>query len=705
MQGVDQERVQQSAKLFAQGQFEPAGKILRRLLSEQPSEKDQHQILVLLGLCSQGLGRTEEAVGYFERAIQVDEYSAIAHFYLGRTLVEQHQLDRARSALMQALSLDPNNGEARALIGMMSMQTGDLDGAVSELRTALRANPNSVAAQSALARVLVMQDEVEEAEQLATQAVQANPKHAGAQEALAAVFIKQGRTAFAEQCLRNAVELQPNSGELQSGLASVLYHQGKDREALPHFQAALSRGFGGARTAINASVSLARTGDRQQAWQVLEQAFQRWPDDGDLRLALADYRLGAGQPDQAQDLISVLEADRFDVRLLQTRIYQALGQVDQAMDLIDTMIEREAPAESRMARLLKLDLAGINQNLEAAQAAAMPLLERTPPDAEAARAWAGACHRLGRLELALEPVERLLNETEFEASDEGRAEQASLHQMLAEMKHRLGQHDAALAHLGRTARRSIAIADRLNQQNQHDLLALWQHDDFDESHRKAPDDGWPAPVIVAGWPGSGREMLLAALLEAADQMTVLDPAGGPARRQALDIPFRPDSMRQFSEGKWLTARKRYYRGNEPGLIKPVVLDPDWYEMSAIPALGRHFPGLTVIWPEIDPRDLELHYRFTGYRDVPQLRDVLQDEQTLAKKLSQLLPVRVIPIPRTHLFEQPQVVIDHLAEMLGIEAVPAMLARLERVREEQGFLADGQWQHYQPLFMSEQINSE
>ncbi|MEM7054102.1 MAG: hypothetical protein AAF446_06085, partial [Pseudomonadota bacterium] len=365
---------------------------------------------------------------------------------------------------------------------------------------------------------------------------------------------------------------------------------------------------------------------------------------------------------------------------------------------LDQAIASALEDEARYARLLKVDICSQHDRLTQAQQAIEPLLKVTPPDSEAVQTWVRACRRLKRADLALSPVQRLLKEAESSETEQAAVDRARLHQLLAELHERLQQPEQALKHLGRTSWRPAPMADILQQQKESGVLQQWFEYQQTKVDLQAPDDGLPPPIIVAGWPGSGRELILSALLEASEQLLLLDSSTDEARRQALGLPAAgPDRVLGQHESVMHTARKRYMRGLDRDQLPKPVLDTAWYEMSAIPVLATAFPGLIVIWPEFDARDLELYFRFSGYQDVPTLAEQLAEELKLAGQFSQQLPVRVISIHRRDLFVAPGQVIAKLCNRLGIRPVPAMQARLEFTRSNGNLLPDERWQAYRPLF--------
>ena len=696
MPEVDVDILRHAIQLISARSFDQAETVLARALDEAPEDDEA---LVLMGLCQHGQKGPAAGLPFFERAVQANDGSVNAHYYRGRMLQSLGQLHEAREALAQSLALNPNFVEARTVLGTISLQQGQLERAASELRTALRANEGYVPALSVLARVLVQQDELDEAEKIAIHAIRLQPENPAAQEAMAFVFVKQGRDDFAEQCLRNALDKMPDNAEFHASLADILMRRRRHREALPHFAKALSSPAVTAKTAFNMSISLARTGDLQQAWQLLEQAHQRWPDDQGIRIGLAEYCVRGGQADAAQTLIDELDANRFDVRMIQINIQQALGHSDQAIALTNQIIEFGTDEEVRHVRLLKANLASQSNDLDTAQQAIEPLLQASPPDAEAVLAWVQICRRSQRYDLALKPVQQMLDQLEDVDDPKADQDRAQLHQLLAELHESLDQPEQALRHLGRTSWRRAPMTAILQEQSELGSLDKWLKNTDSRVDASAPDDGLPAPIIVAGWPGSGRELILPMLMEAADQLIVLDSDSAKSRREALGLPSPvPEMVLDQHESVQLTARKRYMRGLDRNQLPRPVLDTSWYEMSAIPALAMAFPGVTVIWPECDPRDLELHFRFCGYQDVPMLMEQLAEEKKLAKRLSQQLPVKVISIDRCDLFHAPEQIIAKLAEGIGIEAVPGMQERLDLARANTVLLPDERWRAYQPLFL-------
>lgn len=70
--------------------------------------------MAIAGMAKNHLGRWEEAVAWFRRAIEANRNHPYAHFVLGAALAHLGRLDEARSAVRAALALNPTFSISRA---------------------------------------------------------------------------------------------------------------------------------------------------------------------------------------------------------------------------------------------------------------------------------------------------------------------------------------------------------------------------------------------------------------------------------------------------------------------------------------------------------------------------------------------------------------------------------------------------------------
>lgn len=696
MSAAESDLSQQAAKLFSERRFNEAERLFKRIVD---ADADNYQALMMLGLCRRGTGQFESALKCLKKAAELGDGSAATHYYHGRMLAELGRDDEAREALAQAVALDPNHVEARTMMGVLSIQRGDLARAISELRVALRARADHVPAMAALARALVQSGDVDEAHKLASQAVQINPDQPAAQDAMARVYLAQGHVDFAEQCLRNALKKAPESGELNGGMAAILRRTGRFREALKHYREAIRRNYGGSDVVLGASECLTRVGDPQQAWQLIEQARQKWPKDRALNTRSAEVRLLNGEPDSALEIVEAIDDGMADLALLKARIAHAQGNTGDAYAQLEGLTADPQPQVAREARLMTGRLKTLDRDLEGARAALEPLMQTATPDPDAVYTWVEACRHNGQPLEGVDAMERLLASSEIQPRDHGR-----LHQMLGNLHEEGDQPEKAAPHLLEAAWIPAPHARVLAPQHSSGLIGQWLDHDWRAEEFDVPADDLPRPVLIAGWPGTGRE-ILAAAVGAHPAVRQLNPEAAARRREALDIPMPPTEAEALPEATIHTGRRRFLRGFEDTRSAGPVVDFGWWEATAIPVIARYFPELVVLKPEADERDLELYWRLGGYAAVDELRQAYRQEEQLWQHVEDHLPIRIVRIPRAELSGDPEKAVGAIAEALGLEVDPAMHDALKRAAEQLQLPAEGRWKAYEGRFDADPAPTE
>ena len=679
----------QAIKHYQSGHFREAEQLFRRLLQQDPNN---WQFTLMLGLSRHSLGDSDEGFKWVKRSVELGDGQPSTHYYYGRLLSDSGKPSAAREQFAQAIALDPNHVEARTGMGLVSLIAGDRKRAVGELKTALRANDDYIPALLALARALVDLEQFDEAWPYANKALQAAPESAVPQEVMGRVLFGKGQLDFAEKCFRNALSLRPDHGELHARLADVLRVRHQDQEALQHYVKALESEYGGPEVVIHISVCLERIDDVPQARSLLQKAATRWPEDRFIMLRQAELAMVGGDPDPAGEILAKLDQSDPEVVMMQARLADARGDSVTARDMLERLVEADTEGEHRQARLL---LARIRSNLdpediESAREPIGSLLKRDPPVPDAVLVWAMVCENAGDFSAACQALEDLLSSDSV--SDQDRP---VLHNRLANYYDQADGKALAWANWQKGAWRTAPHAQRLGAQRSSGVLDAWLAHDFNEFDARAFDDGFPEPVVIAGWAGSGREILLTPLA-GHPQVAVLDPQGETRRLEALGLPAEPASLLGAARETMQLARKRFMRGIQRGEPPAVTLETGWWEASAIPALVRHFPGATIVLPVVDPADLALQWRVEGYADVDKMVEVYRKELELWRRMRDKLDLNVIEIGRRELLEDAAGTFDRLCNELGIEPAPAARELAVRICDATRFVAEGRGSRYEPI---------
>jgi len=679
----------QAMKHYQTGHFREAEQLFRRLLQQDPKN---WQFALMLGLSRHSQGDSDEGFKWVKRSVELGDGQPSTHYYYGRLLTDSGKPSAAREQFAQAIALDPNHVEARTGMGLVSLISGDHKRAVGELKTALRANAKYIPALLALARALVDLEQFDEAWPYANKALQAAPESAVPQEIRGRVLFGMGQLDPAEKCFRNALSLRPDHGELHARLADVLRVRHRDQDALQHYVKALESQYGGPEVVINASVCLERIGDVPQARMLLQKAAGRWPEDRSILLRRAELALVGGEPDAAGEILAKLDQAAPEVVMMQARLADAKGDSVSARDMLERLVEADTEGEHRQARLL---LARMRSNvdpddIESAREPIASLLKRDPPVPDAVLVWAMICENAGDFSAACQALEDLL--ASDSVSDQDRP---VLHNRLANCYDKADEKALAWANWQKGAWRTAPHAQRLGAQRSSGVLDAWLAHDFNEFDARAFDDGFPEPVVIAGWAGSGREILLTPLA-GHPQVAVLDPQGETRRLEALGLPAEPASLLGAARETMQLARKRFMRGIQRGEPPAVTLETGWWEASAIPALVRHFPGATIVLPVVDPADLALQWRVEGYADVDKMVEVYRKELELWRRMRDKLDLNVIEIGRRELLEDAAGTFDRLCNELGIEPAPAARELAVRICDATRFVAEGRGSRYEPI---------
>lgn len=212
-----------------QGRFDEA----IALLSESPEMNVEG--LGTLASALQKVGRSDEAMQAFIKALELEPTNAKVQNNLGFFLLEQGRLDEAIPHLMAALKSKSDFPQAHYNLGNVYFQKGDVDGAISHYKNAVRFWPQYSDAQCNLGMALLKIGKPQAALPHVETAIHLHPNFGRAHHHLSEILFQLGRFAESEAEARRAVQLEPEQPLMQYQLALVLDAQKKWSEAEPIF--------------------------------------------------------------------------------------------------------------------------------------------------------------------------------------------------------------------------------------------------------------------------------------------------------------------------------------------------------------------------------------------------------------------------------------------------------------------------------------
>jgi tetratricopeptide (TPR) repeat protein len=256
--------------------------------------------------------------------------------------------------------------------GQSAFQKGDLPRAEADFRAYLKAHPNSAEGLSNLAAVHARRGQFGEAAPLYEKALRANPK-------LVPVHFNYAVTL----------------GQLKEYV-----------KAADHLRTFLKSYPTEARAHQLLGLCLMESGDARGALSALEKSYALNPKDGSILYALAYANARAGEEKRAGELLSRVEGNPTQAKLIEGLIMYRRGMWAEAKGLFEQVVNADPNIQPAVAALGRLEL------LERNDGKAIALLERAVQlNAQDAESWyqLGVLYdRNGRTREAYEPLKKAI---------------------------------------------------------------------------------------------------------------------------------------------------------------------------------------------------------------------------------------------------------------------------------------------------------
>ncbi len=680
----------QAREHFLAGNYHAAEPIYQAALA---ADRDNPHLLLMTGLCRHGLGDSSEALKLLEQAADLDD-DAEAQLFLARVQLDTGQRVEAEQSLKRCLAINPNHAGARTMVGELELHNHRPAAAIQALKAALRIAPDHPPALAALALALVETGQTAQARAYAERALKADPKSLNAQVALARVFQALGHLSFAEQCLRNALDLRPQAIDLIAALGGVVAASGRHAEAVELFNRAIRQGFRTETTLMGAALSLQKLGRFDEAAGLVEQLLAGMPEHFGGRAKLAELYLDRDQADQARQQLAALRSPSQPtaITLLEARLAELEGKLDKAHNLAASLHHDPQASIAERARLLSGRVACARGSAVAARKALMPLIEAGKHEPQASWLLADAIAAGGQIQRAREVLDRLIAD-EIRSSPLVRAQTS---RRLAIMLIQAGEFDAAQAYLEPPGWKTCHYLEQILNNSPAPIFESYLRLDKIDWESFAVEQPRADPVFVLGWPGSGRDLLLAAL-DSAENTTMLDPANSGRRRTALGIPLKPSQLSDLDEGRFRLGRRRFL--SELGASDQRAVDPCWWEAAAVPGLLRYFPGARIVVPRVRSEALELYWRLCGFKSTGQMMAARNEDEELLSHLRSLLPTQFIDLDLDALVDHPQDTLELLEDSLEIRFGANADDKIAQQLADQPYLAARQHPHFADILLS------
>jgi len=163
----------------------------------------------------------DDAIGEFEKSLEINPNNAEAIYNIGNVLVQKGQVDDAIAQYQKALEINPNLADAHYNLGNVLVQKGQVDDAIVHYQKALEINPDRAEVRNNLGFALFSKGQVDDAIVQYEKALEIAPNFADAHYNLGLALIQKGQIDGAVAQFQEAVRLNPDDGAAQNNLAKA----------------------------------------------------------------------------------------------------------------------------------------------------------------------------------------------------------------------------------------------------------------------------------------------------------------------------------------------------------------------------------------------------------------------------------------------------------------------------------------------------
>ena len=223
--------------LYSNGQIQEALGAVETLIKSYPNEPLLYNIS---GVCYKEIGKLDEAVKSFKKALTIKSDYAEVHYNLGVTLQELGQQDAAVKSYEKALAIKPDYANACNNLGNILKDLGQLDAAVNNFEKAIAIKPDYAEAHNNLGVTFQKLGQQDAAAKYYEKALTIKPDYADAHNNLGNILKDQGQLDDAVNSFEKALSIKPDFADAHYNLGSTLKELDQLDAAVKSYEKALA---------------------------------------------------------------------------------------------------------------------------------------------------------------------------------------------------------------------------------------------------------------------------------------------------------------------------------------------------------------------------------------------------------------------------------------------------------------------------------
>ncbi len=168
------------------------------------------------------MGRVDEAIVHYRKALEINPDCVEACYNLGDALLQKGRVDEAIAYCQKALQIMPDCAGAHGNLGNALLQKGRVDEAIAQYQKVLQIMPDSALAYNNLGSALLQKGSMDEAIAQYQTALQIKPDYAEAHDNLDCALLLKRKAEEALAQYQKALQINPDSVDVLNNLAWLL---------------------------------------------------------------------------------------------------------------------------------------------------------------------------------------------------------------------------------------------------------------------------------------------------------------------------------------------------------------------------------------------------------------------------------------------------------------------------------------------------
>ena len=234
---VHQTDLQDAGKFLQQGNYKRALKAAQLAAKKSPKSAVAPNII---GIATSAIGRPNEAIAHFQKALKLQPDFPEAQKNLAQTLILIGRADTAVALLAKLAATAPNDWQAWFLKAQGELALRRENDALHSTEKAQTAAPRNPAIYHLRSKILLSLGKIKDAIDALETVLQINPDDVQALTQLSLPLARQNRTQEALDVVQKAVALAPNDIPARYRLATQYVEMGDTAEAIKHYTAILA---------------------------------------------------------------------------------------------------------------------------------------------------------------------------------------------------------------------------------------------------------------------------------------------------------------------------------------------------------------------------------------------------------------------------------------------------------------------------------